>query len=299
MKVLITGAAGWLAREMTQELENAGHELRLVDYVDPAAATIYVPAQLERIAQPLQTRWPYTKADITDLAAMRRAAEGMDAVIHLAAVTDGLPEHGKRIMEINVVGTYVLLDAARLAGVKRVLAASSINAFGTFSWRLSGKSPVYTTMPLDESYPPVVEDPYSLSKLCNEETCAAFHRAYGLTTAAFRFSGVWTDEMYERRRASMSPTKQWDDCLYSWVHVRDIAVGIRFALETPNLPGYGVYTLSAADTTCPEPTGEILDRFRPDLAMTLKRPLRGREPLLSIVQAHHAFGYSPQYRLGT
>ncbi len=297
MKVLLTGTAGWLARVVAKELEAAGHELRLVDCVDPAAATIFVPGQLERIHQPLTTHWPYVRANITDLAAMREAAEGMEAVIHLAAVTDGLPEHGQRIMEINVVGTYVVLDAARQAGVRRVLAASSINAFGTFAWRLSGKPAPYDRLPLDEGFVPVVEDPYSLSKLCNEETCAAFHRAYGLTTAAFRFAGVWTEELYDQRRRNMTATTQWEDWLYSWVHVADIAGGLRRALESPSLPGCGVYTLGAADTTCPEPTMEILTRFRPDLAKTVKLPLPGRAPLLSIDRARQAFGYAPRYRL--
>ena len=297
MKVILTGAAGWLARFVTKELEEGGHELRLVDCVNPAEATIFIPGQLERMHRPLTTRWPYIQADITDLTAMRQAAEGMDAMIHLAAATDGLSEHGSRIMQINVVGTYVVLDAARQAGLKRVLAASSINAFGTFAWRLSGKPAPYDRMPLEENFAPVVEDPYSLSKLCNEETCAAFHRAYGLTTAAFRFAGVWTEELYDRRRGNMTPTTKWEDWLYSWVHVADIAGGLRRALETPNLPGCGVYTLGAADTTCPEPTMEILARFRPDLARTVKPPLPGRAPLLSIDRARQAFGYAPRYRL--
>lgn len=297
MKVLLTGAAGWLARTVAVELETHGHELRLLDCVAPDQATIFVPGKLERIHQPLKTRWPYTRADITDLDAICKAAGGVDAVIHLAAITDGLPEHGQRIMEINVVGTYVVLDAARLSGVKRVLAASSINAFGTFAWRLSGKPPVYKTMPLDESFVPVVEDPYSLSKLCNEQTCAAFSRAYGLTTVALRFAGVWTPEMYEHRRKNMVPTLAWEPGLYQWVHVADIAVGIRQALESPKLPVSGVYTLGAADTTCPEPTMEILRRFRPDLAASLRRPLVGRAPLLSIDLARRTFGYSPRFRL--
>ncbi len=297
MKVLLTGAAGWLARAVAAELASHGHELHLMDCVAPGQATIFVPGKLERIKQPLKTRWPYTCADITDLAAMCKAARGVDAVIHLAAITDGLPEHGKRIMEINAVGTYVVLDAARLSGVQRVLAASSINAFGTFAWRLSGKPPVYESMPLEESFVPVVEDPYSLSKLCNEMTCAAFSRAYGLTTAALRFAGVWTPEMYEQRRANMVPTAAWEPGLYQWVHVADIAAGIRQALESPNLPVSGVYTLGAADTTCPEPTMDILRRFRPDLAATLRRPLVGRAPLLSIELARRTFGYAPRYRL--
>ncbi len=297
MKVLITGACGFLGRVVAEELGKA-HELRLLDRVDPAEATVFVPGQIERAHMPMRTTWPYVRADITDLDAMQRACEGMDAVVHLAAATDGLPENGKAIMEANVVGTYVVLDAARLCGLRRALCASSINAFGTFYWRLSGKPVAYTRMPLDESFPPVPEDPYSLSKHVNELTCAAFHRAYGLTAVALRFAGVWTEQMYDKARGKLAPTQDWSDDLFQWVHVRDIAAGLRTALESPSLPGGGVFTLSGPDTRCPEPTMDILRRFRPDLAGNLSKPLEGRAPLLSINRARRTFGYSPQYRLG-
>ena len=298
MRVLITGACGMIARALTAELEGA-HELRLLDRVDPAEATVFVPGSGERAAAPLTTEWPFLRGEITDAAVMRGAMEGIDAVVHLAAAVSGLPEFGLETMQTNVVGTYAVLDAARLSGVRRFLCASSINAFGTFYWRLSGRPAEYARMPLDESFPPVPEDPYSLSKWVNEETCTAFSRAYGLTTAAFRFAGVQTAAWYEHLRAEGLPTTEhWSDDLYCWVHVCDIARGLRQALEAPGLPLHGVYTLSAGDTRCPEPTMALLERFRPDLARTLVTPLEGRAPLLSIARARESFGYDPQYRLG-
>ncbi len=298
MKVLITGAGGFLSRALVGELANR-HELILLDRVRPEQATVFVPGQHERATAPLTTRWPFVVAEITDPAAMRAALEGVEAVVHLAAAVSGLPELGVRTFEANALGTFVVLDAARQSGVRRFLCASSINAYGTFYWRLSGAPVVYTTMPLDESYPPVPEDPYSLSKLVNEQTAAAFHRAYGLTTAAFRFAGVWSEAMYDAARAkALPPTTAWSDDLYQWVHIADIAGGLATALDAPDLPGHGVYTLGAADTRCPEPTEELLRRFRPDLADATTAPLPGRAPLLSIAAARAAFGYDPQYRLG-
>ena len=91
---------------------------------------------------------------------------------------------------------------------------------------------------------------------------------------------------------------EWDQMIRSCLdHVRDIVAGIRRALEFADLPGHGVYTLSAPDTRCPEPTMELLEKFRPDLARTVDPPLKGREPLLSISRAQKAFGYSPKHRL--
>ena len=155
------------------------------------------------------------------------------------------------------------------------------------------------SLPLDEDFEPVPEDPYSLSKLVNEHTCAAYHRAYGMTAIAFRFAGVWPQARHAQvREAGLAPTTSWADDLYQWVHVEDVARGIRQALEANHLTGFGVYTLGAADTRCPEPTMELVRRLRPDLARTLTAPLPGRAPLLAIDRARKAFGYAPRFRLG-
>ena len=299
MKVLITGACGMVARALIKELEPK-HELVLLDRIDPSEATVFSPGKAERAKVPFKTNWPFVKAEILDDEGIRTimSQHKPDAVVHLAAGVTGLPEVGVETFRINTVGTYIMLNACRLAGVKRFTCASSVNAFGTIYWRLSGKPPVYTSLPLDESYPPVPEDAYSLSKYVNEETCAAFHRAYDITTAAFRFAGVWSLGMYEKtQQAGLAPTAQWNDDLFQWVHLYDIAAGIRQALEAPNLPGHGVYYLGAADTRCPEPTLEIVNKFRPDLAANLTAPLEGRASLISIKRAHEAFGYAPKYRM--
>jgi len=98
--------------------------------------------------------------------------------------------------------------------------------------------------------------------------------------------------------AGLAPTTEWNDDLFQWAHLHDIARGLRQAVEAPDLPAHGVYYLGAADTRCPEPTMEILERFRPDLAGTVDPPLQGRAALISIERARTAFGYAPQYRLG-
>ena len=298
MKILLTGACGFIGRNLISELETGGHELRLLDMTRPEDATMFQGARA-RAHVPLETRWPFVQAEITDEAAMVRACAGMDAVVHLAGEPRGLPEIAVHTFRSNALGTFVAIDAAHRSGVRRFLCASSINAFGTFYWRLSGQPAPYRSLPLDEGFEPVPEDPYSLSKLVNEHTCAAYHRAYGTTAIAFRFAGVWPQARYAQvREAGLAPTTSWADDLYQWVHVEDVARGIRQALEADHLTGFGVYTLGAGDTRCPEPTMELVRRFRPDLAGTLAAPLPGRAPLLAIDRAREAFGYAPQFRLG-
>jgi nucleoside-diphosphate-sugar epimerase len=296
MRILITGACGGVARAVIAALAPE-HSLLLLDRVSPAEATVFA-GDAGRTHLPLETEWPFIQAEITDPDALVRAMAGIDGVVHLAGHPTGLPEEGPDIFHTNALGTFVVLDAVRRADVQRVLCASSINAFGTFYWRLSGNPAPYTSMPLTEEFQPVPEDPYSISKLVTGEICGAFSRAYGITAVALRFAGVYTHQHYEATLAAgLKPTEQWDEDLYQWVHVEDVAAGIRLALEQPDLSSFGVYTLSAADTRCPEPTMEILRRFRPDLASTVNRPLEGRAPLLSIDRARETFGYAPRYRL--
>ncbi|WP_338257429.1 NAD-dependent epimerase/dehydratase family protein [Dictyobacter halimunensis] len=298
MKVLITGALGFIGRALTEYLGQRGHELRLLDIADPTAVSIYNPLKHERETRSLKLDWPFVRGEITDPLAVAEAMRDVEAVVHLGGIPVNIPDQGATIFRTNALGTFVVLDEARKAGVARCICASSVNAFGTFYWRLSRHPIPYTRLPLDEEYPPAPEDPYSLSKLVTEETCAAFHRGYGMTTAALRFTWVWPEEMYQRARGDLKVTDQWHDDLFSWLHVQDAAEGIEQALLCPDLPGYGAYNMCASDTCWPEPTVDLLERFRPDLLPALTRPLQGRESLLSIDKARCTFGFSPRYRLG-
>ena len=151
MKVLITGATGFIGRNLIRALEPA-HELRLLDQARPEEATMFAGAT--RLVAPFATDWPFVQADITDEAAMLAAMDGMDAVIHLAGEPRGLPEIGVATFRDNALGTFVAIDTARRAGVGRFFCASSINAFGTFHWRLSGRPPATRRCPWTRSSTP-------------------------------------------------------------------------------------------------------------------------------------------------
>ena len=112
MKVLITGATGFIGRNLIRELEPA-HELRLLDQARPEEATMFAGAT--RLVAPFATDWPFVQADITDEAAMLAAMDGMDAVIHLAGEPRGLPEIGVATFRDNALGTFVAIDTARRA----------------------------------------------------------------------------------------------------------------------------------------------------------------------------------------
>ena len=122
---------------------------------------------------------------------------------------------------------------------------------------------------------------------------------YGMIAIAFRFTGVWPQAKYAQvREAGLAPTTSWPDDLYQWVHVEDVARGIRQALEANHLTGFGVYTLGAADTRCPEPSMELVRAVSPRPGADTGCAAPGRAPLLAIDRAREAFGYDPRFRLG-
>ena len=126
----------------------------------------------------------------------------------------------------------------------------------------------------------------------------------GARLPGLRDSKLLTASERERLYAAITRTACWavaeaSAATVDRVNVHQASlVAIRQALEADHLTGFGLYTLGAADTRCPEPTMELVRRFRPDLARMLTAPLPGRAPLLAINRAHEAFGYHPRFRLG-
>ena len=114
-------------------------------------------------------------ASVTDLDAMTAACAGVDAVIHLAAIADEAP--WERIAAVNIEGTYVAFEAARRAGVPRVVYASSNHAVG-FAPRSEFPVPDYA-FPAPDTY-------YGVAKVTGEALAALYHHRYGMDAICLR-----------------------------------------------------------------------------------------------------------------
>jgi len=298
MKIMITGAAGWLGRKVAAQLEHHDHELLLTDAADPAEATIFdgtAPGGRRRV--PLQTTWPYLRADLSDTARLEQFATGAEVIIHLAAIPVGDWDIVMPTLQTNVIGTTGILELVRRLGVRRFVNASSINAYGTFFWRVSGLDPVRRELPLTEDEKPVPEDPYSLTKFLTEEIGHAYHRAFGIEVVNLRFAGVISSQRYEKWMVDgLPPTETFPVDLGQWVHEEDVAAGIVLAATVPAVTSAPM-VLGAGDTRLPEPTMEIIRRLRPDLEPYVTEPLPGRAPMLSITRARTRLGYAPSFSL--
>jgi uronate dehydrogenase len=157
--ILITGAAGRIGAMLRTRLASPDRTLRLLD-VAPLAA-----GAGEEVIQ----------ASVTDLAALTRACAGADAVIHLAGLAGEAP--WDRIAEINIHGSYVVFEAARRAGVSRVLYASSNHAVG---FTAAADFPA-----IDYAFP-APDTYYGVSKVAGEALAALYHHRYRMDAICLR-----------------------------------------------------------------------------------------------------------------
>jgi nucleoside-diphosphate-sugar epimerase len=270
VKAVITGVTGAVGPFVVTELEK-GHDLTLF------------------ARRPIETKHRVVLGDLTSADDCQRALEGAEAVVHLGAISEPAPE----AFHVNTCGTYHVLEAARAQGVSRVIVASTNCVYG-HCFQISGRPFALDFLPIDETHPCRPEDNYGISKKLDEEMLAIYSRTWGIHTAAMRLNWVWGPkeikwwtELRERDLDRFAP--------YFWAYVdaRDTARAFRLALESPKLPEYGVYNISAPDTMAQEDSNDLVTRFYPNVK--LKSNLPGRASFFDWTQAKRAFGYEPQY----
>jgi hypothetical protein len=205
--ILITGAAGRIGSMLRPRLARPDRTLRLLDI----AALTAGPAE-EAI-----------RASITDLDAMTAACRGADAVIHLAGIAWEAP--WPEILEVNINGTYAVFEAARRAGVPRVVFASSNHAVG-FSPQES--------FPVSDYAFPAPDTHYGVAKVAGEGLAAMYHHRYGLDAVCIRILTC-----FERPPSSRA--------LSTWLSPDDAGRLFEACLTAPD-PGFRVVFGVSANT---------------------------------------------------
>jgi dihydroflavonol-4-reductase len=153
VRALVTGAAGFIGGHVVQALSDAGWEVVTFDRVAPRGQT------------PLR----HIGGDVLDSEAVVRAADGSDAIFHLAALYSYARRDAEAMLRVNVGGTRAVLDAARRVGVRRVVMTSSCSTCG----------PVPGRPATEEDHPPAweLDIAYKRSKIDSEELALAAARA--------------------------------------------------------------------------------------------------------------------------
>ena len=276
MRVVVTGGSGKLGRFVVDDLVGHGYDVLNVDAVR---------------SEP--SRSAYLKVDLTDYGQVLEALTGVDeqgpaeAVVHLAAIPAPGMRSNAATFANNAPSTYNVFAAARAAGIKNIVWASSETVLGL----PFDNPPPYA--PIDEEYAPRPESTYSLVKTLEEEMARQFCRwDPELKMLGLRFSNVMAPSDYPAFAGFQQDPllRKWN--LWGYIDGRDGAQAVRLALES-SLVGTDVFIVANADTVMLRDSADLLEEVYPDVP--LRRPVVGRETLLSIDKARRLLGYEPQH----
>jgi UDP-glucose 4-epimerase len=173
MKALVTGGAGFIGSHLVERLVRSGHDARVLDN--------FSSGKRENLA-PLGSSVEVIEGDIRSRERVELAASGRDVIFHEAAIVS-VPysvEHPQETHDVNIQGTLNVLEAARRAGVKRVVFASSAAIYGD--------GPV---LPKIEGMLPCPISPYGVEKITGEHYLRVYSAHYGVETVALRYFNVF------------------------------------------------------------------------------------------------------------
>jgi nucleoside-diphosphate-sugar epimerase len=275
MRIAVTGGSGKLGRNVVRGLQEAGHEVINLDQTG--------------------VRGPgFLRVDLTDygqvvdvLFSVDNSHTGIDALVHLAAIPSGGIVSDVSTFENNMLSTFHVFQAARRAGINRIVYASSETVLG-----LPFETPP-PYIPVDEEYPARPESTYSLVKHLEEQLAIQLVRwDPELSITALRFSNVMEPEDYAAFPAfdADATLRRWN--LWGYIDARDGAQAVLKALETRD-PGFETFIIAAADTVMSRSSADLAAEIFPDTPVT--KELGEHETLLSIEKARRLLGYEPEH----
>ncbi|TFD78292.1 NAD-dependent epimerase/dehydratase family protein [Cryobacterium fucosi] len=275
MRIVVTGGSGKLGRTVVRRLTEEGHEVLNLDRAGEKSHGLVL-------------------IDLTDYGQVIDAVlgvddrhSGFDAVVHLGAIPAPGLVPDVATFHNNILSTYNVFQAARRAGIRRLVYASSETVLG-LPFEID---PPY--LPVDEEYPARPESTYSLVKHLEEQMAIQLTRwDTALSITALRFSNVMDPEDYAAFPAfdSDATLRKWN--LWGYIDGRDGAQAVLRALENAR-PGFEAFIIAAADTVMSRPDTELAAEVFP--GVEFRRPVGANETLLSIDKARRMLGYAPEH----
>lgn len=279
-RLLVTGGAGFIGSHLVEALIERGYRVRVLDNLSLGKRE-WVHPEAE-----------FVLGDIRDLDACIAACDGCRGVFHLAAMSRSaasLDAVGVCTAN-NIVGTQNVLEAARSAGVRKVIYSGSSTYYGD------------RPAPHVESLPPRFLNFYGLSKYAGEEYCLLFDRLYGVPAVVLRYFNVYGPRLsgegpyalvlsvFLRQAAAGEPLTLHGDGAQSrdFVHVRDVAAANVRAWESPvHGAAYNVGTGSSVSIR------KVADLISPDQVFMPRRVADAEVTLADITRIRRDLGWEP------
>ena len=287
---LVTGGAGFIGSHLAEELIRRRHVVRVVDNL--ATGKRRNLAHLPAVE--------FLEGDLADLAVCVRAVQGMDYVLHEAAIPS-VPrsiEDPVTSNRSNIDASLNVLVAARDARVKRLGYAGSSSAYGN--------TPV---LPKHEDMPPRPLSPYALQKFVAEQYCQLFTRLYGLETVTIRYFNVFGPRQdpgspysgvislfFAALLGGTEPVIYGDgEQTRDFTYVANVVDGVLRACEAPNVAGEVINVATGQAISLNELLSVMKNLVGSTVAARHLLPRAGdvRDSLADIAKARDLLGYSP------
>ena len=275
MRVAVTGGSGKLGRHVVRRLTADGHQVLNLDRAGERSPGLAI-VDLRNYGQVLDV-----------LLGLDDRHTGFDAVVHLGAIPAPGLVPDAATFENNMLSTYNVFQAARRAGIRKVVYASSETVLGL----PFDVDPPY--IPVDEEYPARPESTYSLVKHLEEQMAVELTRwDPELSIVALRFSNVMDAEDYEGFPSfdSDAMLRKWN--LWGYIDGRDGAQAVAKALENGK-PGFEAFIIANADTVMSRSSASLAAEVFPNVPVT--KELGEHETMLAIGKARRLLGFEPEH----
>jgi nucleoside-diphosphate-sugar epimerase len=275
MRIVVTGGSGKLGRSVVQRLTKEGHEVLNLDRAGEKSPRL-VLVDLKDYGQVVDA-----------ILGIDDRHRGFDAIVHLGAIPAPGLVPDVATFHNNMLSTYNVFQAARRAGIKKLVYASSETVLGL----PFDIDPPYA--PVDEEYRARPESTYSLVKHLEEQMAIQLTRwDPELSITALRFSNVMDPEDYAAFPAFDEDVtlRKWN--LWSYIDGRDGAQAVLRALENAR-PGFEAFIIAAADSVMSRSSADLVAEVFP--GVELVRDVGEYETLLSIEKAKRLLGYAPEH----
>ena len=290
--VLVTGGAGFIGSNIVRALVGRGMSVRVLDDLSSGFSVNLEPfSDVE-----------FWRGSVTDPQIVVAATEGCDTVFHLAASVGNKRSIDNPILDsqINVIGTLNVLEAARHAGVEKIVVSSSAGVFGELK-----------QLPIDEHHPIDPDTPYGASKLAAEKLALVYAKLYDLDAVALRYFNVYGPNQRFDQYGNVIPIFVFrmlggeqvtvfgdGDQTRDFVNVADVVRANIGAALTSGLSG--VFNIaSGTRITINDLAAQVASLVggEPEIIHGPPRPGDVRDSLADISAAGEAFGYGPQVSL--